>query len=506
MTLDLVQPGHTELGSPDPTTARGVADGRLLDRLRRVRDRLRPGRRRGPLGQPEHELLAALSRAGCPICHLLEGGERKYFFWFCNESYYEQEILAELTRSLGFCPEHGAYALRACGERSPFAVSHQAVVRRLLEAWRNERRRGAWEAALVARGGQPAACPACRASAEEAARATFFLARLLEEPRSAGRYARPGMLCWPHLQLIAPRLGEVTLEDLVHRHQAALRRAKETLAEPGRPERRHGEALWLAAGADRAPGGLRIAAPPAPAGARHDPVAALEHDLRAADGCPICLEVGRLWIAWNAWLESALRRGEAIGDVLPTCADHVWATFHAASPDLRPQVVGRALDVALVHLGHASQRFEAVPPKPGLRHPLRSLRSALQGRGPALAAARATLLRDLGCPLCRCLASVRDRTLLLLFALLEDRRYQAAFATSYGLCLRHYGRALALAPEPAVRALLREVEAARLARLEWELSEYARKAAWQARPEPKGAEQLAPAHAIRRFSGGIDPV
>ncbi len=501
--MGAVRPSSIEVASEPASAPRAGAAGRPLE-LARLQDWLRRGWRNQRLGQPEQELLSALGRVGCPVCHALEGGEWKYFFWFCNDTYYELEVQAELTHSLGFCPDHGAYALRACGERSPFATSHQAIVRRLRETWRHRRRRNAWEAALAARGGAPARCPTCRVQADEAESAVFFLARLLDDPRFADQYAKPGMLCWPHLQLIAPRLGAASLERLVHFHEAFLRSITPA---PGRKpcdQDFDGRALWLAAGHDPGIGALPAPGPGTPAPSGRDPVASLERDLRAADACPVCLEVGRAWVAWITWLHGAARRGEAFGDLLPTCAGHVWASFHAAGPELRPHVVGRALGVALAHLGHASARFEATPPKPWTRQPLRSLGRMLRGRAPEIRAARATLLRDFGCPLCDGLAAARDRTLLLLLALLEDRPHRAAFETSYGLCLRHYGRALALAPEPGVRGVLRAVEAARLARLEWELVEYARKSAWQARPEPKGAEQLAPVHAIRRFSGNLD--
>jgi hypothetical protein len=83
----------------------------------------------------------------------------------------------------------------------------------------------------------------------------------------------------------------------------------------------------------------------------------------------------------------------------------------------------------------------------------------------------------------------RDRTLLLLFAMIEERTQRAAFETGYGLCLKHFVHALSLGPKPAIAEFVVDVHLAKIAQLEWYLGEYLRKRAWSQRPESKGTEQ-----------------
>jgi hypothetical protein len=120
--------------------------------------------------------------------------------------------------------------------------------------------------------------------------------------------------------------------------------------------------------------------------------------------------------------------------------------------------------------------------------------------------ARAILGRPIACPVCQRLESACDRTLLLLLALLDERTQRTAFETGYGLCLKHFARALCLNPKPGIVEFIVDVQLAKLSRLEWDLTEYMRKRAWSARPEKKGEEQQAPERAIHRFSGFAQPL
>jgi hypothetical protein len=97
----------------------------------------------------------------------------------------------------------------------------------------------------------------------------------------------------------------------------------------------------------------------------------------------------------------------------------------------------------------------------------------------------------------------RDRTLELLFALIEDRPHRDLIRRSYGLCLRNLCRALALAPPAPIWSTLCEIQQARLARLQWELEEASRKSAWQYRTEAPGIEITAWRRALLRFSGSF---
>ena len=103
--------------------------------------------------------------------------------------------------------------------------------------------------------------------------------------------------------------------------------------------------------------------------------------------------------------------------------------------------------------------------------------------------------------MCNHLSEVRDRSLRLLFALLKGKPGRTAMENGYGLCLKHFSRALTLRPDGEVRRFLVEVESARLSLLLWELEEARRKASWSVRPEPRGTESWAWKRGIWRFSG-----
>ena len=58
-------------------------------------------------------------------------------------------------------------------------------------------------------------------------------------------------------------------------------------------------------------------------------------------------------------------------------------------------------------------------------------------------------------------------------------------------------------PPPRIRQTLVEGEAAKLARLSWELEEMMRKSAWDYRPEAAGTEATSWRRAIAKFSGAF---
>lgn len=461
-----------------------------------------PGKRRArALGFCEHELLAALRDPGCPVCHVAGQSEPHYLFWLLHEGYAEPDLFDALTASLGFCPTHAMTILRDGGGAGQTALVHEIVAKRLLRIWRDERRNRPWLAKIVADHGVPARCPVCRARDGAAERAAFFLGKLIEAPPDGCDYGRPGMVCAPHLRLLAPTLRTPTLGRVLSLHRAALGGAMKTLAdrsaEGGAIERTQRAALHLAVGHARAP--VPDVAPPPPRRERRaaEDVEAL---IEPADACAICRIVAQARGEWIAWLDETARTGDVITDLLPVCRDHVWGAWGASGPELRAAVAENALHVAS-HKVETTLKFLArEPPPASARRPLASLAAAVQGRRYFTRLARVAVARDERCPLCARLATARDRSLSLLFALLEERRHRNTFEAGYGLCLKHFARALALEPRTPVRDFLTRVEAAKLARLAWELGEYARKAAWQARPEAPGDERRSPVAAMYRFA------
>lgn len=462
----------------------------------------------------EIELLAALSREGCPICYKTAESDTHYFFWFFNENYYETNTLDSLTRSLGFCLAHGARLTRTSFASHQLAAVHEVLVRRVRVRLSG---RPAGHPPSEGQGSILATydcCSACRDRDGIAGRNAFWLANLLEDPPVADQYANPAMLCYPHLQAVAPCVSALTLEPLLAIHEAAMTSATESLAElradlsPNPPDGRQDlvktllSFLRLAVGHDTGNEAYPAFGEPRTLPRPRDPVGDLLEGLRRAEACPVCLEVRRAWIEWIGWLDNAASKALPIDDLLPTCPEHVWPTVHLGGAFLAVAVAQQALSTVLGEVRTAIRVLKPAPPK-DLERPVERLKRVLWGPRRSLKGAREVLTRTVRCPVCARLAVARDRILALLFALLEDRQHLATVEGSYGLCLKHFSRALALNPAPKARAALIEVEAAKLARLHWELEESLRKVAWHYRPEARGREQTAWQRAVVRFSGSL---
>ncbi|MBI4185397.1 MAG: hypothetical protein HY521_15505 [Proteobacteria bacterium] len=463
-------------------------------------------RARGPaegarLGYPEVSLFAEMMKGGCPICRWLVDSERGWFFAYLHEMYLEPESLGPLARSLGFCRAHAHYLVRH-GKGGPQIVSaHEVVARRIRGILTSEREWRRLAAEVAVSGGRPGLCPACHAQAGSGERAAHFFVKLLRDARTAERYGASGLLCPSHLALAAPSLDDSLLERTLAIHDRAVVAALPAAGDAPGDRWACEPALWVAVGCDREWRYLPRTDDVLPDGAHRDPIATLAADMRSADRCPVCCEIDRSWRDWVGWLESAAGDREIIEDVLPTCPDHVWEVMRVAGPLLGRAVVERALFAAFHRIRFPLERLRADPPQPNFRRPIEALQRMTAGRRDLVRLARSVLAREPPCPLCGRLARARDRTLGLLFLLLEQGRHRAGYESGHGLCLGHFARAVALGPDPAVGRFLRKMQAAKLGVLEWELAEYSRKAAWHARPETKGAEQRAPRRALCLFSG-----
>jgi hypothetical protein len=217
----------------------------------------------------------------------------------------------------------------------------------------------------------------------------------------------------------------------------------------------------------------------------------------------VCLEVDRARSEWAGWLAEAASRGWEIEDVLPACPAHV-AAVAGSNPFLGFAVSRKTLRTVQDRIALSRKTrdpSELRDAAPGDR-PLRRILSSFRRRN------RPPIRRDLlgsgiPCPVCKRLDLARDRALSLLFALLEARPHRRRYEGGYGLCFRHFLRALALHPPEHTRGILREVESAQLARLQWELEEFVRKEAWSNRPEAAGTECTAWRRAVERFSGRV---
>jgi hypothetical protein len=343
-------------------------------------------------------------------------------------------------------------------------------------------------------------CPACRNREEGIARAASFLAAGLNAPDGTDRYGHPGLLCFPHLQTIAPRLREPILVHILKLHESAVASVMESL--------RNGlditllRALRLVAEDDKRPDLYPTDRISETSRIIRDPVGDFLRMLSDESACPVCLEARRAWAEWMQWLKEAIPRGWEVNDLLPTCPEHVRATVRLGDYSLASLTVRKAL-AAVLDLCCLAIDALATSPVPERGRTLHRFVLSIRGSNPRLREARHVIARTLPCPVCNRLAVARDRILALLFALLETPHHRSAYDRGYGLCLKHFSRAMALRPPTIARAILTDVEAAKLDLLQWELEESLRKDAWSNRPEAPGAEHTAWRRAIERFSGSF---
>ncbi len=433
--------------------------------------------------------------------------DRQYFFWFFNENYAWPATTAALSRSLGFCLVHGDQLTQATGGSSQLRYVHEMMIRDLRADLASRSRsggRGSLPTSITA----PEICPACRHRHEAASRSAFWLARLLEDPSYATAYGDPGLLCFPHLQMVAAALPDQVLMRILPVHKRVLEATLETVpvrkTAPAHSSEDPLTALGhplstcvgheACAGADPYPALSEYAAP----AALPDPVRVFLGWLRE-EACPVCRAVRHAWLEWIAWLQHALSQGERVDDLLPTCPPHVWSLVRGAAPLLAFAAARAALTAAASEVATALPRPSPPPAGPLLARLTHRLRAAQRHTRMA----RDVLSRGIRCPVCHRLSVAVDRALALLHTLLLDPHHRAAVEASYGLCLRHFARAVTTAPSEEARDVLIRVEEARLALLQWELEESGRKLAWQYRPETKGREDTAWLRALVRFSGSL---
>ncbi|OGO42191.1 MAG: hypothetical protein A2Z04_06475 [Chloroflexi bacterium RBG_16_57_9] len=104
------------------------------------------------------------------------------------------------------------------------------------------------------------------------------------------------------------------------------------------------------------------------------------------------------------------------------------------------------------------------------------------------------------CPACTETSVMSERALRELVAGLNDPELRDLFVESDGLCVPHFVQALEFASERELPILV-EVQQAKLATLQRDLTEYMRKVDYQFADEPKGEEQTAWRRAIAFFAG-----
>jgi hypothetical protein len=446
----------------------------------------------------EYGLPGTQKGVRCPLCRRTSTWDEKYRFWFLQENHSFPETLEHLTRSLGFCFFHGAHAALDPSGQSALTLVHDVLARRvgsILSRGPGTRSNGKRFHSPFA---FPDPCPACEDRNDAIGRTLSSLVPEIEQAQF-GCPSPVESLCFSHFRSLGLRLSRQALLRILPLYETVLSTA---LDRESAENDSLSLALPIAAGDDGMSG---LFPPPLERRAQsafRSPLADFLEYLCADDACPVCKEMSRAWSEWMGWLMDNLPRGMEVRDLLPVCPTHLHATFRLGNRRLIVASLRNVLHLACdqVRLG---VKMLSPPPVPDRKKsPFRPGRLLQRDEGQFREACR-SLGRPLPCPVCHRLAVARDRAILLLFALLESPQHQTRFSTGYGLCLRHFSRSLSLNPSDRARRILKEVEAAKLALLQWELEESMRKDAWMFRPEEAGAERTAWIRAVRRFSGSF---
>ena len=468
---------------------------RLLPPRWHQRLRLWEGHR--PRNATDPSFLHQVEKPGCPVCNSVANHDSHFFFWFFHETYHVIEGLVRFIDGLGFCNWHAQRLMTLPGVYSQLGFVHAfaaARLQRLLDARANK--------ALYWR----SRCIACDGRNERIQRNAVLMAGLLQDPQHSYKHRYPAMLCSPHLRLVLTHAADSVFEPLGENHAALLAATFNKLTD-NRRTRRIGKddmrrAVFLAVGENP-----NLADPPGFTGAfvmserepLRNPVVRLASDIGQNENCPICREVARVWTRSMAAIDKAARDGSEVDDLVPTCAEHVWIAFTAGSEELAYTTTAVALRVALSPLQTALDwlRRPAKIRSSGIRRWFDERRDTCARR---LQIAREVLAIPDRCPVCVQLMETEDRTLDLLFRLPAKSRYRARYERGYGLCLRHFSRAIQLGPDPPTRNFLIRTMHGDLALLEWELEEGSRNTAWSARLEER-EERHSAVTALQRFSG-----
>jgi hypothetical protein len=208
----------------------------------------------------------------------------------------------------------------------------------------------------------------------------------------------------------------------------------------------------------------------------------------AAGGCPICRVVTA---AVRQWMDSFWREGKNDRDAR--------AAFFAAGGFCREHAL------LLQSLADDSRGGGAIADLYGwlAKYDIELLTHASQELGHPRRRRRLQLARRRVCPACEEAAGATERKLSFLIDVLGTATARERYAASDGLCLPHLLQAAtqAATEQPDIGRFLLDDGRHRLANLRAELDEFDRKRDHRFRDEPRGAGQLAPTQAVRRYTG-----
>jgi len=178
-------------------------------------------------GLTYHDLRAALSRSGCPICQVRSERLERFFFWFQNETYCVPIMVEELIQAGGFCATHA----RALTNRYVGTVTAQYVLaasRAALEQIHSNQRLRRKRRRAVAPSG---ICPACARAAEEDTVLIDAWIEALAKPEFREQITHSDGLCLPHLRRVIDQAPADSTAGFLQGQIEQLKRLEAELAE-----------------------------------------------------------------------------------------------------------------------------------------------------------------------------------------------------------------------------------------------------------------------------------
>jgi hypothetical protein len=179
------------------------------------------------------EVLEALARPGCAVCHLTLRAVGRFLQAMAYEQVNDLQVRAELRASRGFCTTHAHRWLREARSVLGTALIYEDALKAAMGELNDAQPRGALRSLLTPRPTSSAAtpCVACRAQQEAADRYVDALLEALDQ----AKLATSDGLCLPHTRRALERGGK-RAEPLRARAQAVANEMIEHLREVIRKE------------------------------------------------------------------------------------------------------------------------------------------------------------------------------------------------------------------------------------------------------------------------------
>jgi hypothetical protein len=158
-----------------------------------------------PDAQTIFELRLVLHKPVCPVCTLVQRSGARYIEGMFSESMLDPAIRQKLVDSHGFCHEHTWQSINlklsdALGQAILYEDLVNDAIKKIVE---NEHETGSQLARIL----EPlSACPACLIEEAALKRILDSLVGAFSNQEFVSEFMESSGLCFPHLQLLLPRL------------------------------------------------------------------------------------------------------------------------------------------------------------------------------------------------------------------------------------------------------------------------------------------------------------